>query len=67
MADIAKLPVVRRGDDHPNNTTVAITLGPMHWKRLCAQAKAWGLEPHEAAEILLCDQLQPPRRRRWRA
>ncbi len=64
MSDPIKLPIVRRGDDHPNNTTVAITLGPLHWKRLCAQASAWGIEPHEAAEMMLWEQLKPPQRRR---
>ena len=64
MTEPVRLPVVRRGDDHPNNTTVAITLGPIYWKRLCGQAKAWGIEPHEAAEMILADQLSPPRRRR---
>ncbi|MCA1831249.1 MAG: hypothetical protein LC750_00615 [Actinobacteria bacterium] len=64
MTDPIRLPVVRRGDDHPNNTTIAVTFGPLYWKRLCALAKAWGLEPHEAAEMMICDQLKPPRVRR---
>ncbi len=61
MTDPIKLPIVRRGDDHPNNTTVAVTFGPLYWKRLCAQAKAWGIEPQEAAEMIVSDYLKPRR------
>lgn len=64
MADLIQLPTVRVGDDHPNNTTMAVTLGPLYWKRLCAQARAWGIEPHEAAEMLIAEALKPPSRRR---
>lgn len=66
MANPIALPVIRKGDNHPNNTTVAVTFGPLFFKRLCAQAKAWGCEPHEAAQMLIEQQLLPPRLARRR-
>lgn len=63
MVDPTTLPVVRVDRKNPNTTTVAVVLGPLGWKRLKAQAEAWGIEPHEAAEMIVEMHLLRPRMR----
>lgn len=57
MVEPITLPVFRVDREQPAVRTVAVALGPLGWKRLLAQAEAWGVEPHEAAEMIVEMQL----------